>query len=172
MVVTIELSGEEKERIRAEEIFRGEVQRILAAERGQESSSPGLFDSPGRRFIATTFIIPLFIWLFTYLQAEIQESRVASRHVQQLQLEAKARIAETETLLREQSPRFIDDVDRIHFYPEFQGWKFTLVAYELQQKDSSLSRETLQRLIEGLREEDVKAVAAAAKDLGWYDDTP
>ena len=55
------LNDEQKQMIRAEELFRLEVQIELARENAKNHSwVSGLFESSRSRFIATAFVVPFF----------------------------------------------------------------------------------------------------------------
>lgn len=164
------LTDEDKNHIRMEELFREEVRCELARQNNESKSwHDGLFESTRSRFLATAFVIPLFIWIHAYFQAGIQESKVEAAFIERIELEARERIAGNVVLLKQERPMFFTNINASYLYPEFKGWGMSVLLVELSQKSDSLPSQPLEKMKQAVRRGDARQVMQSAEALGWIE---
>ena len=162
------LPEDRKEQIRLEEIYRAEIRQEISFQSEPEKNwVSGLFKSQRSRFVATAFIIPLFLWLFAYFQAEMSAAKEAERFTSRVTLEVKERVIQHNELLRQGSPMFFTNINRTHLYPEFSGWGMSVLLVELSNKNKNLSSDALKLMKQGFQSGSHSKILNAAASLGW-----
>ncbi|WP_254274983.1 hypothetical protein [Halomonas sp. 3H] len=164
------LTDEDKYHIRLEELFRQEVRSELASQSDESKSwHENLFESTRSRFLATAFVIPFFIWMHAYFEAEIQERKSEAAFVERIELEVRERIAGNAILLKQESPMFFTNINAFYLYPEFKGWGVSVLLIELSNKGSSLPNKPLEKMEQAVRRGNASQVMHSAEALGWIE---
>ncbi len=135
-----ELSDQDRERIRAEEIFRFEVRKGIEHQEPEPSKWRqvcGFLNSTFGNFVCVAIVVPLFIWLFSAIQSNYAMTRVTEDLVRRLDTEISFRLRSYWYKLEKASTRaevgeFVKSLDAEKWvFPEFSDRPMVSLMTEL-----------------------------------------
>lgn len=161
------LSESDKQRIRAEEIYREQVRKTLLTP--ERRSWWSFLDTQRGLFVASSVVLPLCIWLFTALQAHYSTTEATQKAVVRLDNEITYRITNYWRYLQNGSvSAFVAEIDHRFAYPQYQGIKMQILMLELEKQLPQAQREPIAAARQALISGDKQRVHDSLMIRGWY----
>lgn len=163
------LSDEEKERIRAEEIYRKEVQKELIDKPKRSGNVVFSFlDTQHGLFVSSMVVLPFLLWFFAFIQNSYSEYEANQKLIRKIDNEMVYRISNNQGRLESGDVAgFIEDVDRSYIYQEFSGVGVQGLMLQLESLVSESDQEEIIVARNSLLSREKSKIESSLRIRGW-----
>ena len=163
------LSELEKEKIRAEEIYRNELRNDLK-EKSENNGNVVLrfLDTQHGLFISSMVVLPFLLWFFAFVQNTYAEYNENKKLIEKIDYEMMYRVSNFENRLQSGDViGFIEDIDRNYVYPEFSGVGVQGLMLQLEGLVGKTDRQQIVLARNSLISKDKTKIEESLRIRGW-----
>ncbi len=167
------LSEEEKSKIREEEIYREEVKNSLLDKAVKRNPIFSFLDTQHGLFIASSFLLPMFIWLFTMLQVHFSSIEKTEAYIKKLDSEITFRVSNYYVHLDKGSfTSFETQINNSYLYPEFAGINIQGLMLELENRVKEREKSKITQARRAFINNDESNIRKSLNIRGWLNKPP